>query len=330
MHVAHRGGRPTASASRRHVLPDDNAHVTRLAGRVLGAVLLSSCLAAVATAQAPAPAGALRPAAGTATPGDGETATRFHDATRLPLEAGAFPMPRVEGPRPAPWWAPLASAAVPGSGQAAMRQDRWIAYAAIEGVAWLRWATDQHEARRERRAYQRIANQVARALYSDGTPLAGSFEYYETMEKWTESGVYDAQPGGTLEPETDVLTFNGATWLLARQTFWPSPDEPPPVESVAYQNAIRFYDERAIRPEFRWSWRDAALQQDLYRRAIIRSNAAYRRAAQDLAAVLANHVLSTVDAYVTVRLRRRPTTAGTETRLEATLPWPGRRSDTGR
>lgn len=223
----------------------------------------------------------------------------------------------------APWWAPLASAVAPGAGQAALRQDRWIGFAAVEAAVWLRYAGDRQDARREQRAYQRLANQVARALYSSGPPMAGSFEYYETMEKWIESGVYDAQPGGDIDPETDVSTFNGAMWLLARQTYWSSPDEPPPAGSNAYRDALAFYDRRAIRPEFRWSWRNAQLQQDLYRRAILRSNAAYRRAAEDLAAVLANHVLSTVDAYVTVRLRRRPGLTGPESRLEASLPWPG-------
>lgn len=229
----------------------------------------------------------------------------------------------------APWWAPLASAALPGAGQAVLGQDRWIAFAAVEGMSWMRYAADRRDARRERRGYQRLANQVARALYSDGAPMPGSFDYYETMEKWLASGVYDAQPGGALDPESDSSTFNGAIWLLARQTYWADPDEPPILESAAYRNAVAFYERRAIRPEFRWSWRDAQLQQDLYRRGIMRSNQAYQRVAQDLAAVLANHVLSTVDAYVTVRLRRRPGVHGGETRLEATLPWPGGPPETG-
>jgi hypothetical protein len=227
--------------------------------------------------------------------------------------------------RAAPWWAPLASAVVPGAGQAALGHDRWIAFAAVEGLSWLRYVNDRHEAHRERRGYQRLANEVARALYSTGAPAAGSFEYYETMEKWLASGVYDAQPGGALTPETDTSTFNGAIWLRARETYWADVDEPPIPESAAYQNAIAYYERRAIRPEFRWSWRDAQLQQDLFSRGILRSNAAYRRVAEDLAAVLANHVLSTVDAYVTVRLRRRPGAhgaPGAETSLEATLPWP--------
>ena len=68
--------------------------------------------------------------------------------------------------------------------------------------------------------------------------------------------------------------------------------------------------QRAVTPAFLWSWQDAQLEQDVFRRTIARSNDAYRRAAQDLAVVIANHVLSTVDAYVTVRLRGRNVLSG--------------------
>lgn len=232
----------------------------------------------------------------------------------------SWPRPRRDAR--APWWAPVASALAPGAGQAVLGQDRWLAYAALEGMALLRFVADREEARREQRGYRQIADRVARALYTTGKPPAGGFEYYETMEKWVASGVYDAMPDGDLQPETDTTTFNGAMWLLARETYWVRIDEPPLPESDAFRNAMAFYQRRAIRPEYRWSWRDAQLQQDLYRRTILRSNAASRRATQDLAAVLANHVLSTVDSYITVRLRRRAGPLGGETRIEATLPWP--------
>ena len=255
------------------------------------------------------------------------TADSLARATHLGVDASLARATTERGaggrsPSPAPWWAPLASALAPGAGQAALHQDRWIAYAAAEGVAWLRFVADRQEARREQRGYRRIANSVARALFTTGAPAAGSFEYYETMEKWAASGVYDLMPDADLQPETDSTTFNGAMWLLARQTYWANIDEPPLPESDAYRNAIAFYQRRAIRPAYRWSWLDAQLQQDLYRRTILRSNAAYRRATQDLAAVLANHVLSTVDSYVTLRLRRRPGLGGGDTWIEATVPWP--------
>lgn len=305
-----------------------------LAPLLVTGVLAGVWVAAPLPAQRPAPVAAVRVFDATDSVSrptdDGRISS--HDArvreldlpARLVAQGATGPYGRIARKRrdPAPWWSVVASALAPGAGQAALDQDRWVGYAALEGVAWLRYLADRQEARREQRGYRRVANKVARALYSTGTPVAGSFEYYETMEKWAASGVYDAQPGGALDPEPDSTTFNGAMWLLARQTFWADPNDPPFPETNAYQNAIAFYQRRAIRPEFRWSWRDAQLQQDLYRRTILRSNAAYRRATQDLAAVLANHVLSTVDAYVSVRLRRHPGPLGGETSIEATIPWP--------
>lgn len=281
-------------------------------------VALALCLTSPVAAQQVAPAGAVRMVAPTRDAPDAPDASRAAAGVRRALARDLA----VDRRRAAPWWAPVASALVPGAGQAALGQDRWLAYAAVEGAALLRYSADRQEGARERRTYRRLANQVARALYSTGSPPAGAFEYYEAMERWVESGVYDAEPGGEVDPETDLTTFNGSIWLLARQTYWTRPDSAPPPGSDAYRQALAFYDQRAVRPAFRWSWRNAQLEQDLYRRAIDRSNAAFRRSAEDLAAVLANHVLSTVDAYVTVRLRRRAGAAGEVRELSVSVPWP--------
>lgn len=221
--------------------------------------------------------------------------------------------------RDAPWWAPLASAVLPGAGQAMLQQDRFVAYVAVETYAWSQYAVDLREGRRQQRAYQQLAANVARAIFGGSRPV-GDFEYYERMEHFVESGLYDLVSGGPLDPEMDSTTFNGSTWLLARQTFWADPTVVPDTASIAYKSAIEFYERRAIRPEFRWSWRNAQLEQDLYRRTIARSNDAYRRSVQNLGLVIANHVLSTVDSYVTVRLRRRAGGGGFG--FVATVPWP--------
>lgn len=278
-------------------------------GAVSRFLALVLCLTRPVGAQRVAPVGAVRPTEAAAA--DAGTGVQRAVARELGIARR----------RGAPWWAPVASAIVPGAGQAAMGQDRWIAFAAFEGAALLRYSADRQEGLRERRTYRRLANQVARALYTTGSPPSGAFEYYEAMERWVESGVYDAEPGGELEPESDLTTFNGSIWLLARQTYWTRPDSTPDAGSDAYRQALEFYDRRAVRPAYRWSWRNAQLEQDLYRRAIDRSNAAFRRSAEDLAAVLANHVLSTVDAYVTVRLRRRTGAVGEVRELSVTLPW---------
>jgi hypothetical protein len=227
------------------------------------------------------------------------------------------------GRRPPSWWAPLASAAVPGTGQALFQQDRWLPYLAIEAFAWFQYAASRAEGRRQSRSYRTLARNVAQAPF--GSTSEGDFDYYERMKHFSESGVYDLVPGAEIDPEIDTLTSNGALWLLARRTYWADPDVAPDPASPQYQNALTFYATRAVRPEFRYSWRNAQLELDVFRRTIDRSNDAYRRSVEYLGAVLANHVLSTVDAYVTLRLQRRRANAG-EPRgayeLSATLPWP--------
>jgi hypothetical protein len=217
-----------------------------------------------------------------------------------------------------PWWTPLASAVVPGAGQAKLGQDRFVGYLAVETYALLQYFTDRREAQRKREEYRDLARRVARAFFSEERPV-GNFDYYERMTHFVESGVYDLDPGGDIQPETDTSTYNGSQWRLARQTFWTNPDLPPDPASAEYISALNFYRARAVAPEFRWSWRNAQLQQDIFRRTIGLSNDANRRAIADLGVVLANHALSMVDAYISVRLRR--SRDGSQVGLSATIPW---------
>lgn len=224
------------------------------------------------------------------------------------------------------WWIPVTSAVVPGAGQFLLKQDRALAYVVLEAFMAAAYVRDRQEAQRQRGAYRGLARTVARSLFAVGGVLPeGDFEYYERMEKYVESGVYDLTPGGTVEPESDETTFNGSVWRLARETFWADPDVVPAELSVAYQRALDFYTSRAVRPAFRWSWRNAQLEQDLFVRTIDASNQAFRRSIADLGALLANHTLSTVDAYVTLRLRWRGGGGATRNAqaafLEGSIPW---------
>ena len=222
----------------------------------------------------------------------------------------------------APWWAPLASAVLPGAGQTALGQDRALAYFAVEAYAWLRYASDIREARRQRSGYRDLAARVARANLSEARP-PGDFEYYERMEHYVESGVFDASAEEGVQPETNPASYNGFIWLRARTTFWEDPTNPPPAGSEAFLAAMEYYAGRAIKPEFRWSWRNAQLEQDLFRQTIARSNEAFRRSIQDLGVLIANHALSTVDAYVSVRVRSVGA-SGDGLSIEASIPLGGR------
>jgi hypothetical protein len=217
-------------------------------------------------------------------------------------------------------WAILASAIVPGAGQALLSQDRVVAYLAIEAYAWARYAADAREGRDARAMYRNLASEVARRPFSATRPV-GDFDYYERMEKFVESGAFDAIPGGDLDPEADTTTANGAVWLLARQTYWSNPFEPPPRTSPEYTSAEAFYRERAVTPDYRWSWSNARLEYAEFRRTIRRSNNAYRNSLEDLGLVIANHALSMVDAFITVRLRRHIEGGAQRFQLTGSLPF---------
>ncbi len=213
----------------------------------------------------------------------------------------ASPLPRVPRPR---WWAPLASAAAPGSGQAVLGQKRWLPYIALEVWAWLQYIDVRREGGRRRRDYQSLARDVARSRFPGPYPV-GDFEYYEHMLTNPESGEFDVLPGGGIDPETDTTTYNGRRWLDARRLFWEDPGNAPPVGSPSYASALEFYEMNAIPTAYRWSWRLSQVEYDTFRRTIVRSNVAYKRSVEYLGVIIANHALSSVDAFVTLRLRTR-------------------------
>lgn len=221
-------------------------------------------------------------------------------------------------------WSVLASAIVPGTGQAWLGQDRFVAYLAVEAYAWARYIADAREGRQARASYRDLASEVARRPFSPTRPVGG-WDYYERMEHFAASGAYDATPGGELDPEPDTTTANGATWLLARQTYWSNPEVAPPRGSDEYKFAEEFYRERAVRPEYRWSWSNAQLEYAEFRRTIRRSNNAYRNSLEDLGLVIANHALSTVDAFITVRLRSQVDGDSKRYELTGSLPLGRRR-----
>ena len=205
--------------------------------------------------------------------------------------------------------ATLSSAVIPGAGQAMLGSRRAIAYAAAEVVGLIAYSIQEHDGNRQRDQYRDLSRSVARAQFTPDGP-AGDWDYYERMEKFAASGAFDAVPGGSVDPETDATTYNGSMWLLARQTFWRDPNSPPATSSAEYQSALAFYNKRAVPNEMRWSWLGSPQGYQQYKHAIAGSNSAFKRAEQTVGLVVANHILSAVDAFVTVRLRARQSADG--------------------
>ncbi|HJR40485.1 MAG TPA: hypothetical protein VJ812_00260 [Gemmatimonadaceae bacterium] len=290
------------------------AEAARLAAVPLASVGL---WAGVASAQWLEPPAALAPARLTS-----DTMSAVPDSARGPTTAALAADGAARRPRS--WLAPVASAIIPGSGQLMLRQTRAVPYAALEIYAVTQFIRARRQARDRRTDYRDLARSAARARFGGPFPV-GDFEYYERMETFLSSGEFDLTPGGALDPETDITTYNGSIWLLARRTFWGDPDVPPPPDSPQFQDAIDFYTRRAVGEQFRWSWEGAELEQDHFRRTIRRSNDAFRRASQFLGVALANHALAAVDAIITVRLQH--TSSPDEERMGVlmTLPlgWQG-------
>jgi len=200
------------------------------------------------------------------------------------------------------WMRPISSAIIPGSGQLMAGQDRGVVYLAVEVFLVVQFFSTNGEGNRERERYLDLAFGVARAPFAPSRRDT-TFEYFEQMEKFIESGPFDTDPGPALVPPADELTYNGSIWKLARETFLVDAGIPD-TTSADYQRALEFYRGRAVGPNFQWSWRDAGLELDLYRQSIKRSDDAFRNSTQYLGLLLANHLISAIDAFVSYRLSK--------------------------
>jgi hypothetical protein len=211
------------------------------------------------------------------------------------------------------WIRPVASLILPGTGQLMAGQDRAAIYFAAELFLIARVLQLNEEAHDEGDRFRDLAFDVARRAYAP-QEVDTVFEYYETMERFVESGNYDTDAGSAFVPEPDPTTYNGSVWLLARRTYWADPEVPPDPTSPEYQRALQFYQSRAVGPGYLWSWRDASLEHDVYRQSIRRSDAAFRDAQSQVGLLLANHFVSAVDALISSRLSavaKRPTSLRT-------------------
>jgi hypothetical protein len=214
-------------------------------------------------------------------------------AAAVPLTAQAAPSPAgVAGNAGR-------SAILPGWGQWHQGQSRWWAYALAEAGLWAAHLELRASGRANRDHYRDVAWTSARV--AAGERLEGPWAYYEAMSEWKRSGAFDADPKRPgVQPESDPTTFNGAKWALAEGIYFAS-GTAPSENDPAYEKAVAYYSERAYGTPYLWDWtgKDAALAE--YNRLIDRSDQRFRQATAALGAVLANHLLSAVDAYVSAR-----------------------------
>ena len=246
---------------------------------------------------------------------------------REPSATGAPPFrPRQEtgSGSVSPGRAALLSAVLPGAGQYALGRRRAWVYAALEAAGWIVWAERRSAGADLVRRYRDFAWE--RARIQAGPRVDGDFDYYETLTQWTRSGAFDLDPSTTgVQPETDATTYNGMIWERAVALFLPGGASTPPADP-AYQRALDYYGSRGYGADFLWDWSGAADDQQSFAQILSRSDERYRQATNVLGAILANHLVSAVDAYLSARgvatpseVRLVPVREAASTRWHATV-----------
>jgi hypothetical protein len=198
----------------------------------------------------------------------------------------------------------LYSGVLPGWGQQRLNKIRWLGFMAVELAGWAFLWERQRTGHDFRTRYRDLAWFVARRG-TLGERMDGDFEYYEALGEYRASGTFDEDPYvGGVQPETDTTTFNGALWSLAREIFLvPGEEGTPGPGSSEYDQAMDYYADWSIGPEFQWDWNGDEVSRAEYDRLIRRSDAALRQVTTLVGVILANHLAAAFDAFITARLR---------------------------
>lgn len=255
------------------------------------------------TGQEP-PANCLRPIPGASTQASVFVSSQGNLCQSLEFLTSHTPQPQVAMERlPEPGKAFLFSAVLPGTGQWFLGQDRWPAYLAVELWAWLQFFDWRREGQNLQDDYKDLAWYVARRV-STGPRSDAGWEYYEALTKFNTSGAFDSDPlNPGVQPETDPRTYNGSIWALAQGIYFPEDPENPVEEgSDPYERASEYYFSRAYGPELAWNWGVNVLHREEYVGLIRDSDEALRHSTSMIGVIIANHLLSAVDALVSGRL----------------------------
>jgi hypothetical protein len=196
---------------------------------------------------------------------------------------------------------PLVSLVVPGGGQQLLGQDRKWAYLALEAAGWVFFIERRRAGGDYRNRYRDFAWQNGRI--QSASRVDGDFEYYERLAHWRQSGAFDRDPTAPgVQPELDDTTFNGSVWSLATRIFLGG-SATVPESDPAYQSALAYYGARAYPADLRWDWSGAPDAQSEYASLLDASDSRFRQATTVLGVIIANHVLSAADAYLSARGR---------------------------
>lgn len=238
-------------------------------------------------------------------------------ATFAPVPGmGGASSPQLPAPAISPTRALLYSTMLPGLGQRRLERNRAFVFMAVELIGWgVLW--ERHRTGHDFRArYRDLAWFVARRGTSE-LRMDGDFEYYEALGKYRSSGAFDSDPYmGGIQPETDTTTFNGDLWALANDIFLvPGEQGIPGPGSPEYAQAMEYYVNRSIGPDFYWDWNGDDVNREEYDGLIRRSDAALRQVTTVVGVILANHLVAAFDAFLTARLRAAG--ADTEVRMFA-------------
>jgi hypothetical protein len=188
---------------------------------------------------------------------------------------------------------------VPGAGQHVLGQRRKWAYFALEVAGWAFYVERRRAGGLYRDRYRDFAWENARM--QGGARIDGDFEYYETLGYWTSSGAFDSDAlTAGVQPELDLSTYNGFVWDRAVGLFLGGATSVP-VTDPAYQSALAYYAQEAYGEPMLWDWSAEPGARSEFSGLVEESDSRFNQATTLLGVVLANHLLSAGDAYVSSR-----------------------------
>ena len=222
---------------------------------------------------------------------DGAPGVQWRGTPPLIVEPASFPT--------GPGGAFAASLVLPGAGQAALGLRRWPLYVAVEAGFWWLWADSRGDFRTARAGYRDVAWE--RARIQEGERRDAGWPYYEAMSHYLESGRFDADAAAGIQPETDPATYNGSVWAIAQGLYLPGGVPDP--GSPEHDAALAWYEGRAAGPGYLWSWTGREADLVRFRGLISAADDARRQQSAALGVILANHLISAIDALVAARLK---------------------------